>query len=354
MESVAYAKDPLIAFQLTPQLMPQERRSGITDGQKFVKRYYGLQCDILVSTKDLTHEQWLEARKLGITGTDVGGIAGVSKYSTPMKVYLDKVGHLEPVEDNEMMYWGRVMEDVIAKEFQSRNGMKVSKVNAILKHPEYGWAIGNADRLITNSEGEKGILEIKTASEYVKNLWEGEEVPVQYMVQLQWYMFVTGVSYGYFAALIGGNKYVQKYVQRDDDLIEMVKNLAKSFWKNHVLAKNPPMIEGTYASTELLKTLYPTSKPNAEIILPEEAIELIEKREELKGHAKDLELKLGEYENKLKDLLKDNEIGIALDKKVIWKTQGRTSVDSKTLKEKYPSIYEECTKTSTFRKFEIK
>lgn len=349
MESVAYANEQ----QINLKQWLEEKRKSIPDGMKFVKRYYGLECDILVRTNDLTHEQWLEARKLGITGTDVGGIAGVSKYSTPMKVYLDKLGALDPLEDNESMYWGRVMEDVIAKEFQARNNMKINKVNAILKHPEYEWALGNIDRLITNSDGEKGILEIKTASEYTKTTWEGEEVPPQYMVQIQWYLFVAGVNYGYFAALIGGNKYVQKYVERDEELIEVLKDLAKDFWENNVLAKNPPVVDGSEASTDLLKSLYPTSTPGAELILPEETAELIETRDKLKAEASELEVKITECENKIKDLLKSNEAGICGDRKITWKSSTRTTIDSKALKSKYPQIYQECCKTTSTRTFKI-
>jgi putative phage-type endonuclease len=351
VENVVYANEP----QVDLKQWLKERRKGVSDGKKFVKRYYGLECDLLIKTTDLSHSDWLEARKLGITGTDLGGLTGVSKYSTPMKVYLDKIGELEPIEDNEAMYWGRIMEDVIAKDFQARNEtMKVNRVNAILKHPEYEWALGNIDRLITNENGEKGILEIKTVSEYIKNSWEGEEVPPQYMVQLQWYMFVAGVKFGYFAALIGGNKYIQKYVERDEELIEMLKNIAHDFWNNNVLTKTPPLVDGSEASTDLLKSLYPDSKPGTEMVLPEEAAELIEQREELKGQAKELEVQISECENKLKDLLKENEVGICGDRKVTWKTYSRTSIDSKKLKSEKPELFKEYSKTSSYRKFDIK
>lgn len=351
MENVIYKNEP----QVDSKLWLKDRKKGISDGKKFVKRYYGLECDLLIRINNLSHEDWLAARKLGITGTDLGGLTGVSKYSTPMKVYLDKIGELEPVEDNEAMYWGRVMEDVIAKEFQARNKtMKVNRVNAILKHSEYEWALGNIDRLITNENGEKGILEIKTVSEYLKNSWEEEEVPPQYMVQLQWYMFVSGVKFGYFAALIGGNKYIQKYVERDEELIEMLKNIAQDFWSNNVLTKTPPLVDGSEASTDLLKSLYPDSNPGTEMVLPEEAAKLIEKREELKGEKKELDTQISECENKLKDLLKENEVGICGNKKVTWKTYSRTSIDSKKLKSEKPELFKEYSKTSSYRKFDVK
>ena len=350
MENVALSNEPKI--NVSEWLI--EKRKKISDEAKYVKRFYGLECGILVKTTDLTHEEWLEARKFGITGTDLGGLTGISKYSTPIKVYLDKTGELEPIEDNEAMYWGRVMEDVIAKEFQSRNNIKINKVNAILKHPEYEWALGNIDRLITNEKGEKGILEIKTVSEYLKTSWDGEEVPPQYMVQIQWYMFVTGATYGYFAALLGGNKYVQKYVERDEELINMLLDIGKDFWENNIQKKIPPLVDGSEASTDLLKTLYPESIEGAEIQLPDEALDLIEKREQLKEQSKELDENIKECENKLKDLLKNNEVGVVGDKKVIWKTYSRTNLDSKRFKAEQQDLFKKYSNTSLYRKFDIK
>lgn len=350
MENVALSNEPKI--NVSEWLI--EKRKKISDEAKYVKRFYGLECGILVKTTDLTHEEWLEARKFGITGTDLGGLTGISKYSTPIKVYLDKTGELEPIEDNEAMYWGRVMEDVIAKEFQSRNNFKINKVNAILKHPEYEWALGNIDRLITNEKGEKGILEIKTVSEYLKTSWDGEEVPPQYMVQIQWYMFVTGATYGYFAALLGGNKYVQKYVERDEELINMLLDIGKDFWENNIQKKIPPLVDGSEVSTGLLNSLYPQSESGTEMQLPDEAIELIEKRTELKAKSKELDIEIADCENKLKDHLKDNEVGVINDFKVTWKSQSRTSIDSKKLKAEEPELFKKYSKTSSYRKFDIK
>ena len=308
------------------------KREGIPD-DKYIKRYFGLECGVLLRTNNLSHEEWLEARKLG----------------------YDYIGteHLL-IEDNEAMYWGRVMEDVIAKEFQLRNNVKINRVNAILKHKENTWALGNIDRLITNESGEKGILEIKTVSEYIKAMWEGDEVPPQYMVQIQWYMYVTGATFGYFAALIGGNKYVQKYVERDEELINMLVDIAKDFWENNVIKKIPPLVDGSEASSNLLNSLYPSSNENTASVLPEEALGLITLRDELKTNLDAINNKIKDCENKLKDMLKENEVGIVGDRKVIWKTFNRSSIDSNRLKEEKPELFKKYLKTSSYRKFDIK
>lgn len=314
-------------------------------------RYYGIDCDI---QKYDTEEEWLKNRKYGITGTDVASIAGVNKYSTAIQVYLDKMGELEKLPDNDFMYWGRMQEPLIAKRFAEETGFKIQNVNCVLKHKENSWALGSIDRLITNDKGEKGILEIKTVSEYVKGLWEGEEVPISYMIQLQWYMYVTNTNYGYFAALIGGNKYIQKYVERDNELIDMLVDISKSFWFENVLKKIPPMIDGSEASTNIINKMYPSADENTSVELNDEALKYISRIEELKVDIKALEEEQKYNENQLKDLLKENEIGMVQGRKIIWKNQSRTSIDSKKLKTEQPELFKKYSKTSSYRKFEIK
>ena len=47
-----------------------------------VIRYEKPDSQLAVSTKNMSREQWLEARKSGIGGSDIAAIMGVSPYST--------------------------------------------------------------------------------------------------------------------------------------------------------------------------------------------------------------------------------------------------------------------------------
>lgn len=318
----------------------------------YVKRYYGLECDMLCKTKDMDKNEWLEQRKKGITGTDVGSIVGLNKWSSSTAVYLKKLGELGETEENEAMYWGTILEPKIAEEFSKRNkDMKVRAVNAMLMHPENNWALANIDRLIKDQDGNRGILEIKTASEYSKDLWSADEVPNAYLVQIQWYMYVTGTSYGYFAALIGGQHYIQKRVERDDELIELLVSESEKFWKENVLKRVSPPVDAY--SADVLAKLTPVSNGES-IELDEQSLTSIENIEMLKNEIKRLELEKKVSENQLKEKLGENEIGVIRDRKVIWKTISRTSVDSKKLKEEKPEIYNQYLKTTSYRKFDIR
>ena len=62
----------------------------------------------LTSTLNLSREEWLRYRKLGIGGSDVGAICGLNPYLTAMQVYHDKTSDAVNDADNEAMRQGRV------------------------------------------------------------------------------------------------------------------------------------------------------------------------------------------------------------------------------------------------------
>lgn len=311
-----------------------------------------MDCVVFARTGEMEREQWLQVRKNGIGGSDIAAICGLNKYKSPVDIYLYKIGALEqPDVQSEAAYFGSLFEDNVAKEFEKRMGKRVRKKNALLQHKDYPFMLANVDRLVI---GERAGLECKTASEYKLKHWEEDKVPQEYILQCQWYMAVTGLSRWYIAVIIGGNKFITKEIHRDEELIDYLIEIGRNFWENHVMKNVPPPVDGSVACTELLNSLYPRSTEGAEISLDEEAYNLISKREQLKCLSKELETQINECENKIKDMLKDNEIGVIKDRKVIWKSCIRTSVDSKVLKLKYPEIYEECIKTSSYRKFDIK
>ncbi|RKD20989.1 hypothetical protein BEP19_15000 [Ammoniphilus oxalaticus] len=313
-----------------------------------------MQAIRLVNTTDITDKEWLEWRRRGITGSDIGAICGINKWSSPVSVYMDKLGELPEQEDNEAMYFGRILEDVVAKEFSFRTGFRVERRNAILQHLEHEWALANIDRLIIDREKGHGILEVKTTSEYLKDQWTDDEVPASYLTQIQWYLFVTGLQWGYFATLIGGNKFIMKYVERDDELIQYLFDIGKEFWEEHVLKKAPPAFDGSDASTKLLSELYPKSEDGSQTELPDEANALITAIEQLKQDEKDLETTRKEYENKLKSMLGDFESGVIGDREVTWRSYETTRFDSKSFRKDHEDLFEKYRKTTLARRLLIK
>ncbi|OPX04931.1 YqaJ viral recombinase family protein [Geobacillus sp. LEMMY01] len=311
-----------------------------------------MEAVILANTNEMSHEEWLQARRKGIGGSDAAAIAGLNKWKSPVAVYLEKIGQApEENVNSEAAYWGTILEDIVAQEFSRRTGLKVRRRNAILRHPEYPFMIANVDRLIV---GRKEGLECKTASEHLKDEWKNDEVPAQYLIQCQHYMAITGFDSWWVAVLIGGNKFIYKKIERDEEIIQYLIEIELNFWNNHVLKKNPPMFDGSDASSELLKALYPTAKFDEEIELPPDASDLIAKYEQAKQEEAEAAERRKEAENQLKAMLGDYERAFAGDRVVTWKNIVSHRVDVKLLKAKYPEIYQEVAKESISRRFSIK
>ena len=303
-----------------------------------------------VSTLEMGRIEWLQLRKSGIGGSDASAILGFNSYKSAFQLYIEKTSDFVVESDNEAAYWGNVLEDVVAREFAKRTGKKIRKINRMLRHPNHYFMTANLDRDVV---GEKAFLECKTASEYLKDSWNGEDVPAAYLCQLQHYLAVTGYEKAYIAVLIGGNKFVWKEVARDDEFIELMIQHEKEFWENHVLANEPPAIDGSTSATELLAKMYPQDDGSA-IMLDEQSNTLIEAIESIKTEEKQLEKQRKEYENQLKMTLGEAAEGHSNRFKVSYKTIFSNRFDSKRLKDENPDLYKKYCKESPSRRLTIK
>lgn len=308
----------------------------------------------LANVSGMSRDEWLKMRRNGIGGSDISAIAGLNKYKSAMSVYLDKVGETE-IEDvaGEAAYWGNVLEDVVAKEFQSQTGHKVRRDNRMLAHPNHPYMIANLDRVLV---GKKEILECKTSSAYRLKEWEADEIPAEYIIQVMHYLAVTGYEAAWIAVLVGGQKFIYKRIERDEEMIQFIIEIASDFWNNHVLKRVPPAYDGSKASSDLLGRMFPTAEQGSETELPDEAEDLIKQYQETSERLEELKVQKTEAENKLKALIGEAEVGIAQNHFVEWKTvKARETIDSKKLKLEHPEIYTQCIKIGKpTRRFAIK
>lgn len=295
--------------------------------------------------------EWLKERQKGIGGSDVGAILGVNKWKTPFQIYLDKTQEIKEVEESsEAAYWGTKLEDMVAREFAKVTGKKVRRDTRHFVSKKYPFMVANIDRRVV---GEKAILECKTVNQFGAKEWEGEEVPASYLVQVQHYIYVTEAEKAYIACLIGGQKFIWKEIKRDDELIEMIINAEKDFWKL-VEEKTPPALDGSSAAEKYLKERFKDVQEGTKVALDSEHKEMIEEYLNLKEQIKELEQETKALENSLKLKIGDNEAGYIDNFLVNWRGYSRTSIDSKKLKEEQPEIYDKYLKKSKYRKFEIK
>jgi putative phage-type endonuclease len=305
----------------------------------------------LVSTENMSHEEWLAFRKNGLGGSDAAVACGLSKYKSPVELWMEKKGNDEPKEAGEAAYWGTVMEPHIREEFALRTGLEVKLERSILQHQEHEFMFANVDGIVDDPAHGLCIFEAKTANAFLQDQW-AETIPDAYHLQVQHYMAVTDFPAAYVAVLIGGNTFRWYYIPRDNDLIALLIRLETRFWQ-YVTTNTPPQIDGSEASTELLSRLY-SSSTSSSIALPESALELIQQFEEASEKEKQASTDKDQAANQLKDLLKENESGTVSGRTVSWKTISSDRIDSKLLKSEQPDIYAKYTKASSSRRFSVK
>ena len=138
----------------------------------------------LISTRNLSKEDWLRYRKCGITGTDAGAILGLHPYRSAFQVYHDKISDTIENIDNEAMRQGRDLEDYVAQRFTEATGLKVRRANAIYQSEEHPLLLADFDRLIV---GQKAGLECKTVSPFSADKWADGKIPAHYLAQVDHY-----------------------------------------------------------------------------------------------------------------------------------------------------------------------
>lgn len=303
----------------------------------------------LVSTINLSHEEWLKYRKQGLGGSDAGAICGLNPYSSAMDVYYDKSSPDAAIEDNEAMRQGRDLEEYVARRFMEETGLKVRRSNAIYQHEQISYLLANVDRLIV---GQNAGLECKTASAYNSDKWKDNEIPAHYYIQCLHYLAVTGAEAWYLAVVILGREFKFVKIQRDEKAIADLLSIETRFWNENVIPQVMPDPDGSKICDEVIKQYYPSARKR-------EAIPLIgfdeklKRREEIEVLIKRLEEESRQIDQEIKLYMTDSELAYSDRYKVNWSSFEAARLDSKKLKKEQPEIYQQFAVVSQNRRFTI-
>ena len=317
-----------------------------------------MQAKKLLNIKKLSTEEWLEKRnELGIGGSDVSAIVGTNPFKSAVEVWLDKTGGEVETVDNNAMYWGRELEDKVAQEFAKRRSeeleeeVKVWHENHILQHPEHEFMIADIDRRVV---GESALLECKTTVDF-NNYWDDNNFPDMYMLQVQHYLAVTGYDKAYLAVLILNKRKFHYYtIERDEELIDLIIENEKDFWYNHVQENVPPEVDGSRASSKLLKKMYPAAEKEKKVDFCKEDLDLIEKRNEYHEVEKKYKKKRKECENKIKNKLQEAERGVYQGEEIVkWKNISSRRMKTKQFRKDHPELYSEYSYQSNYRRLYV-
>ena len=158
-----------------------------------------------VATGPERSPEWHELRGTGIGASEIAAVLGESKWASPLTVYLEKIGEMEPEEQTEPMLWGLKLERIICDELASRADVAITaRSPGLLRSTEHTWALASPDAMTYDDEP----VEAKNlAWGYREDEWE-EALPAQYYLQCQQQMLVTGAPRCLFGAVTHGQRLV--------------------------------------------------------------------------------------------------------------------------------------------------
>jgi putative phage-type endonuclease len=216
-------------------------------------------------------------RSTGIGASEIAACIGISPYTSPLALYLRKIGELPETRDNAAMEWGRNLEAAVLKRFIQCHP-EFRELPAITgrmyRHDERKWHIGTPDAIVwdtrprfsrdyeisgiaktihENRLATPVIVEVKTGTK--REGWgrEGsDEIPVHYLAQVQYLMALVGAPVAWVPVLLNGRDYREYRVERDKDDQYILLTRGAEFWQR-VLDRNPPPADGHVATTAALK-----------------------------------------------------------------------------------------------------
>ena len=208
-----------------------------------------------------TREEWLQCRRQGIGGSDAGCIVGANPWKSARQLWKEKTGADKPddISDKPAVKFGKEAEQHLRALF-------------LLTYPEFSceyhefrmyandrlpFIFATLDGELTDSDGRRGILEIKTTT--IQNArqwdeWDDDNIPQHYFFQVV-HQFLS-CEWAEFAELFAHIRYyhgeeiratLRKYhmERTDKNVVEVMQYLEEreiQFYKQWQDGTEPPYI----------------------------------------------------------------------------------------------------------------
>lgn len=287
-----------------------------------------------------------EERMTYIGGSDIAAVMRQSRWKTPYRLWAEKTGKIEmpDLSNVESVEMGTRLEQFVADLFSEKTGKAIRKAPKTYSHPDYPYLVAHVDRLVT---GTDELLECKTCSAFKLEEWKNK-IPKEYVLQVIWYLGITGRKRGWIACLIGGQNFVYMQIDFDEELFNLMVEKAVKFW-DMVQNKIPPLI--LPEDDEVLGEIY--SEHTDDMMLLQDLNDRVAYLQEIKMHIEDLNKEKRELETELKTVIAD-KAGFTTDRyKVTWKTQTANRIDTDRLKDEQPEIIKNYMQEKKFRVLRI-
>lgn len=231
----------------------------------------------LILPANAPRDEWLAARRQGVTASEVAALLGISPFESPFDLYWKKTGQIPEDFDTDRLELGRILEPYVASRFRAANpDLHLVNPAGLWGSVERPLQLATPDGLLYDSE--LGVSEDPVA------VWEGktsgtyegwgdtgtDEVPAYIAAQVLYQMDVIGCRVGYVSCLFLSTQQIRTYVLACDEAdVELMRARAAEFWQR-IQDGNPPEIDGHTATKLALKRLYPDADEAEKAEVPED------------------------------------------------------------------------------------
>lgn len=291
----------------------------------------------------LINQDFSPDRTKYIGGSDIGAILGLSRFRSPLEVWMEKTGKAVKQPDSLPFRFGSFAEEFVASEYSRSTGFELLLDESIHIHPEHSFMSAHIDRFVLESGSTVSrILECKTANPFApftSSEWGevgSDEVPMSYLCQCIWYMAITNLDRVDLAVLFGNSDFRIYEIARDRGLEAMVIQKAIAFWQEHVLKDTPP----TAISEQDCHTLFSKGDSTKTTEAKAETLELTKRLQSLNSEIEVREEEISSIKQSIMNQMQDAET-LTFQGKVLatWKAPKPSfRLDSKRLELEHPEI----------------
>lgn len=209
----------------------------------------------ILTCKD--REEWLRARTNGIGGSDASAVIGRNPYKSNIELYEEKTGRRAPedISDKPYVQYGTQAEEHIRALFALDYPEYTVEhhENRILRSVEFPFMQASLDGELTDRQGRRGVLEIKTTNilqSGQREKWH-DRIPDNYYIQVLHYLLVTGWDFAVLRAHLntvwGADRRTSVrhyFIEREEveDDLRYLKAEEIKFWRFVEAGKKPPLV----------------------------------------------------------------------------------------------------------------
>lgn len=194
-------------------------------------------------------EDWLAHRGDHIGASEAGAILGVG-FQSKIDLWKIKTGRMKPkdLSDNEAVAYGTRAEDALRQLFMAKHPELQLEYRPydFVYQSERPWLRATLDGELYDADGDKGILEIKSATLISKADWQkwNGRVPDGYLAQLSHQFLASGFKFAYLQAELMGKteSVIREYLFLRGDMADNMAYLLgeeEKFWECVVTDKMP-------------------------------------------------------------------------------------------------------------------